>query len=132
VNKKRAVADEAGALAVRGTGTQRLLLLVTAKRDASQWIFPKGHIERGESSEDAALRELREEAGVSGTIRAPVGVLSFEFARQTVRVQYFLVDAANEGTPQEGRQLRWVTLAEARKMLAFADAVGLVDRIETM
>ena len=33
--------------------------------DAGHWDFPKGHIEKDESSEQAALRELKEETGIS-------------------------------------------------------------------
>jgi 8-oxo-dGTP pyrophosphatase MutT (NUDIX family) len=43
----------------------RLLLLRTDLRpDRSLWVTPGGGVEQGETSEDAALRELREETGI--------------------------------------------------------------------
>ena len=44
------------------------LLVVTARRDPSAWVLPKGHVERGESTEQTAVREIFEEAGVTARI----------------------------------------------------------------
>ncbi|MBW2970412.1 NUDIX domain-containing protein [Candidatus Woesearchaeota archaeon] len=33
--------------------------------DAGHWDFPKGHVEKGETDEQTALRELKEETGIS-------------------------------------------------------------------
>ena len=56
--------QQAGAIAARVRGDDTEFLLVTARKQPDEWIFPKGHIERGETPEDAALRELEEEAAV--------------------------------------------------------------------
>lgn len=40
-------------------------LLIRPKDQADQWVLPKGHIVPGEGHAEAALREVREEAGVS-------------------------------------------------------------------
>jgi 8-oxo-dGTP pyrophosphatase MutT (NUDIX family) len=37
--------------------------LVLRRGDRNEWVFPKGHLERGEEPQDAALREVREETG---------------------------------------------------------------------
>jgi putative (di)nucleoside polyphosphate hydrolase len=47
-------------------GTEVLLLHKSRKRDA--WQLPQGGVEKGETLEQAALRELKEEAGVDGNI----------------------------------------------------------------
>lgn len=53
----------AGAVVYRDDPSgRRYLLLVNAKR----WDFPKGGIEKGETEPDTALREVREETGISG------------------------------------------------------------------
>jgi bis(5'-nucleosidyl)-tetraphosphatase len=50
----------AGILLFRATPEKSFLLLKSKKR----WDVPKGHVERGESEQAAALRELREETGI--------------------------------------------------------------------
>jgi len=57
---------------------EREILLVKRARDPSKnmWCFPIGFAEMGESIEDAALRELKEEAGVEGKIVQLVDVRS--------------------------------------------------------
>jgi 8-oxo-dGTP pyrophosphatase MutT (NUDIX family) len=35
------------------------------------WSLPKGHVEPGETREEAAIREVQEETGISGRILAP-------------------------------------------------------------
>ena len=64
-----AFVDQAGAIIVsNGSDGAPLTLLVTAKRNPDHWVFPKGHVEPGETLEVAARREAEEEAGVSGHI----------------------------------------------------------------
>jgi len=43
------------------------------------WVFPKGHVELGESREEAALREVFEESGVHASIVGAAGMSSFHF-----------------------------------------------------
>ncbi len=59
------------------TGAELRVLLVTATRQPNLWVFPKGHIEAGETPEEAAVREVDEEAGVVATVVAPIGTLEF-------------------------------------------------------
>ena len=43
----------------------RLEYLLLQEKRSTVWSIPKGHVERGETEEEAAIRELREEAGLS-------------------------------------------------------------------
>src|SRR6185312_5043727 len=62
-NHKPRNETSAGGVVFRTEGTERLYLLI---RDSYQnWGFPKGHLEHGEQPEAAALREVREETGLS-------------------------------------------------------------------
>jgi diadenosine hexaphosphate hydrolase (ATP-forming) len=98
------------------------ILLVRARKDPSRWIFPKGHIEAGESPDIAALREAREESGVEGVVLGPVAALEFESGDEPVRVQYYLIAAATPGEPREGREQLWALPWKAMSDLAFDDA----------
>lgn len=96
------------------------ILLVTARRDPSLWIFPKGKIEPGESPGEAALREVREESGVEGVLVGPAGPpLEFPAGGEPVRVQHFLVSATQDRESPEGRAKRWLQPVEALATLSF-------------
>ena len=102
-------------------------LIVNARKNPDHWIFPKGHIERDESPEDAALRELGEEGGVLGEMLGYVGASSYKSADEEVDVYYYLIRCAGEGDPAERRQKRWLSYDEARRILSFDDAKLLLD-----
>jgi 8-oxo-dGTP pyrophosphatase MutT (NUDIX family) len=98
------------------------ILLVRARRDPTIWIFPKGHIEPGETEAETALRETREEAGVSGDLVGPIGAPNeFHNGRELVRVQYFLIRAVTETAETDGREKRWFTFDEAVSAVPYDD-----------
>ena len=120
---------QSGAIVVRLDGTEPQVLLVTAKRNPRNWIFPKGHIERGESAEDAALREAREEAGVIGKLIGPAGVLEYGFLGAKARVEYFLAEFTREaGPPEDGRSRAWLGLDEALERLNYKNTRKLLRK----
>ena len=121
---------QAGAVVVRGQGASAEVLLVSAKKDPSQWIFPKGHVEPGESAAEAALREMREEGGVDGRIIRPIGVSIYESGKDRVKVSYFLVRYSRAVEPTDTRKRRWRSFSEARELVTFDDARDLVDKAE--
>jgi 8-oxo-dGTP pyrophosphatase MutT (NUDIX family) len=118
----------AGGIVVKGRGSELRVLLVTAKRQPSQWVFPKGHIEDGETVEQAAIREVEEEAGVIAEVLSPIGTLEFRNARGPVRAQFYLMTFVSEGPPREDRRRGWFTAAEAKRALSYEDSRMLVSR----
>lgn len=81
----------AGGLVVYGS---RVLLIAT--QNARRWQLPKGHIEAGESAEQAAVREVREETGVTGRIVAALPGVEYWYVekgpcRVHKKVDYFLL-----------------------------------------
>ena len=123
-----ATVNQAGAIVFRRDAGELRVLIVTAKQNPHHWIFPKGHIEPGETAEAAAVREAYEEAGVSGTIVASAGSSSFAAGRDTVVVEYFILATADAGGEREGRRLAWCACDEALAHLTFDDARQLLAR----
>jgi len=120
---------QAGSIVVRLDTKEPQVLLVTAKRNPRNWIFPKGHIEKGETPEEAALRETREEAGVVGDLIAPAGILEYGFLGAKARVEYFLVQFRREaGPPEDGRQRTWCRLEDALERLNYKNSRKLLRK----
>jgi 8-oxo-dGTP diphosphatase len=124
--RKGARFEQAGAIVVRpGKGEPRILL-VTARRNPNNWIFPKGHIEEGETRKDAALREAREEAGIDGTVAGSAGSMRFVFGSNQYHVHYFIVTSSSTGEEREGRRLRWCRYKQAVRRLTYDEARDLL------
>jgi 8-oxo-dGTP pyrophosphatase MutT (NUDIX family) len=75
-----------------------LLVPLIRIRNGAVLALPKGHIEPGESAEQAALRETREETGLTGRTLAPLEEISYVFwsrvhgSRVAKRVRFFLLE----------------------------------------
>ena len=112
-------ATHAGGVVYRLRDATPELLLVTSRFDRSVWVLPKGHIEFGESSEGAAVRETLEEAGVSARI-----VEFLTTARQVVRgapqwIDYYLMAMETEGEGEEGRRVAWLAEEAAIRRITY-------------
>jgi len=118
----------AGGVVSRDDGESARFLLVRAKRSPYDWVIPKGHIERGETPEECAGREVAEEAGVDGEVSAPVGDVTFEVRGRTIHVRYFAMRYRGDVPPDESREVRWCSLDECERMLLFEDAREMVRR----
>jgi 8-oxo-dGTP pyrophosphatase MutT (NUDIX family) len=114
--------SQAGAIAFRTCAGSLEILLVRAKQNPNHWIFPKGHVECGESEENAALRELREEAGMVGELICHVGALDFDQSEESVHVEYYLFRYSETLGPGEGREPQWCAYDEALRLLSFQDS----------
>jgi 8-oxo-dGTP pyrophosphatase MutT (NUDIX family) len=115
----------AGGLVVRG---DEVLLIATA--GGRRWQLPKGHLEAGELPAEAALREVREETGVTGSILAPLSGVDYTFlerGKHRIRkhVDYFLLsyESGSETNfePREVVAARWFPWAEAIARLSHAN-----------
>jgi ADP-ribose pyrophosphatase YjhB (NUDIX family) len=98
------------------------------------WSLPKGHIEAGETAEQAAVREVEEETGIAGEIVAELGTIDFWFVADGRRIHktvrhYLLRRIGGELSDAdiEVDEVAWVPLAEMHRQLAYPDERGLVD-----
>jgi 8-oxo-dGTP pyrophosphatase MutT (NUDIX family) len=88
--------------------------------------LPKGHIDAGESSAEAAAREVREEAGVDGTLVEKLGDVRYWYSRDGDRVMknvaFFLFryrSGSVEDHDHEVDSAEWVPLDDAPRLLAY-------------
>jgi 8-oxo-dGTP pyrophosphatase MutT (NUDIX family) len=95
------------------------------------WSFPKGKLDRGESSEDAARREVEEETGLRcelGEELPPARYLDSKGRRKEVR--YWVMRAVGIGPWAPNREVdrrRWVPLGEAAELLTYEHDRRLLD-----
>lgn len=119
---------QAGVIAFKIIDDSPLILLVRARKNPQEWIFPKGHIENGETAEAAAARELEEEAGIRGELLGLIGSLDFQSGDEMVSVAYYLFRFVGEVTRMEDREKRWCKFDEALSLLSFPDSAELLKK----
>lgn len=107
----------------------------TDRRGRLLWSLPKGHIEAGESAEQAAVREVAEETGIVGRIVERLGTIEFWFMADGRRVHktvhHFLMRAEGgelSDDDVEVSAVAWVPLEELGTTLAYEDERTLVAR----
>ena len=119
-----------GALVFRKTDRSYDLILLR-HRFGGHWSFPKGHVEQGENEHQTAMREVKEETGVSIAIQDGFRESVEYFPKPGVKKQvvYFLGKALDEKlTPQEDEisEVRWVSIEEAGGMVTFSNDKRLI------
>lgn len=124
----QAKTTHAGVLVYRQARSGPEFLLVSTSKSPHERVFPKGHIEEGEDAETAALREAREEAGVTAHIIARLGETAFTTGSEPVRAVYFLAEYVADVAADETRSCEWLGYAEAHSALTFDDTREILTR----
>lgn len=125
----------AGGVVYRLDGRRPLYLLIC---DSYQnWGFPKGHVEPGEQTEDAALREVSEETGLTDlALRGAVGAIDWQFRFRGRLIHktchFYLMESAGTDTcPQQAEGItacRWTAFGEAESLISYANAREILRR----
>jgi len=136
---KRIDEVSAGGLVIDFSGTRGLLIGRIDHKDASRerllWSLPKGHIEAGETPEEAAIREVQEETGITSEITKSIGVIDFWFMAGGKRIHktvhhFIFKEVSGELTPQitEVDEVSWFPLSEIVERLAYPDEKKLIAK----
>jgi 8-oxo-dGTP pyrophosphatase MutT (NUDIX family) len=105
----------AGGIVFRRSRKQLEYLLIRSRKTPGAWVFPKGHIEAGETTEKAASREVVEEGGVHGRIICSVGHLEFGVEY----TEMFLMEFESIADTPAERECAWHELHAALATLSF-------------
>lgn len=123
VLKRPRPVSQAGGIVLRCVRGKAEVLIITSRRRRDRWVLPKGNLKRDEAASDAALRELREEAGVRGRVLGAAGVAEYSTRDGRVRIEYFLIEYRGDTKDRgENRIARWCDVREAARLLSHSSA----------
>lgn len=115
-----------------------VIVIVPARRGAQgQRVLglPKGHVDPGENAQQAARREVREEAGVEAEIVEKLGDVRYFYQRDGQRifkmVRFFLFayrGGSLDDHDDEVEEARWMPLEEAARALSYKGEREMVGR----
>jgi len=115
-------------------GDEVLVITPTGKRRVTG--LPKGGPQPGETGEQTATREVREETGVTATVREPLGDVNYWYRRGGRRVyktvHFYLFDYLSGSTSDHDHEVedaRWMPLADARTALSYPGERALIERV---
>ena len=125
-----------GTIVVKTAGNDKKILIIRNK-NGGHWSFPKGHVEKGESEYQTALRETKEETGLDVEIRRYVEPVSVKYSPKKgvwKEVLYFVADyKGGEVSVQqeEVSDYKWLSFYDAAKQITFDnEANALLDMRE--
>jgi len=132
----------AGALIFRKTRKGREYLLLhypSLKPGKDYWEFPKGHIEKGEKAEEAAIREVEEETGlkIKNLIPGFKKKIKYFFRKNNKTtfkiVYYFLTETKEKEVKISSEHLgfKWLNPDKAKKLVKFKNSRQLIEEAES-
>ncbi len=115
-----------------------LLMVKVQNIEGTQiWTFPKGHIEKGEKLEEAALREVEEETGYQCEIVKPFERAQYWFKRDDILTKktvswYLMKPIKKTGTfdPEEILETKWVPFEEAVKLARYKSDRKILAKLQ--
>lgn len=112
----------------------RVQIALVHRRAPVLWALPKGTPDSGETIEETALRETREETGLEVEIEARLQSIRYFFVRGTTRfhktVHFFLmrpIGGSLDAHDAEFDEVRWTDLSEALAIMSHATERSVVE-----
>ena len=118
-------------------------IVIISVGEQNRWQLPKGLIDEGETSAEAALREVREEAGIEAEVVDLIDKVEYWYyskgGGKRIRfhkyVYFYLLKYRSGNTEDHDREVneaRWVDIDTGRTMLAFKGEKEVVSRAKGM
>ncbi len=119
----------AGGVVFRQTPSEPSVCLILRNAHGRDlWCLPKGHIEKGESDEEAATREVREETGILAQIESPLRAIRYSFFDQDSKkrimktVHFFLMNyrgGSLDDHDNEVKRAEWVPVSKVLAQMCY-------------
>ena len=111
---------KAGAVILSKENPDKILVLYQEKHD--DFSLPKGHWEQGETLEQCAIREIKEETGLDIQLLFALPVFHYSNAKDgAIDLTYFVARSLNDNTIQteDGGKAFWMTIEEALEKISY-------------
>ena len=125
----------AGGLVCRTAEDGAVELVLVHRPAYDDWAFPKGKLHRGESEEEAAVREVEEETGLRCRLGRELGISRYHDSRgrpKTVRYWQMAPVGGALAPANEVDDARWVSLADAPALLTYPRDLELLVQLEAL
>ncbi|WP_253289153.1 bis(5'-nucleosyl)-tetraphosphatase [Lachnoclostridium sp. MSJ-17] len=114
---------------------QNTKILLVKNNNGRYWSFPKGHIEDGETEQETAIREIKEETGLDVTLVQGFREISeySPFGKIRKRVVFFLARAFTDNVKIQEEEIDsyiWVDLQQARKLCSYDNDLRIIEKAE--
>ena len=123
----------AGGVIRRRGADGRLEVALVHRPKYRDWTLPKGKLEEGESHEEAALREVEEETGLSCRLERELEPVSYTDPKGRPKTVRYWVMSVVGGEFRENREvdeLRWLSRADAAEMLTHDRDQSTLEALE--
>ncbi len=112
-----------------------LIILMNTLGGRQIWTFPKGHIEKDETAQTAAIREVKEETGYKCRIIEKIFKARYNFFKNGFKidktVDWFVMEKLGDKgiveTPEEISGLKWLSINEAEKTLTYPSDLKIIN-----
>lgn len=117
-------------------GKANTRILLVKNNNGRYWSFPKGHIEIGETEQETAIREIKEETSLDVEIKDGFREVSdyCPFGKIRKHVVFFLAQAFTDNVhiqEEEIAEYIWVDLQQARKLCSYDNDLRIINKAET-
>ena len=125
-----------GAVIYRNTGREGIKILLVKNHNGKCWTFPKGHVELNESEKQTALREIKEETGLSVTIEPNFRQTSIyrPYGKIKKYVVFFLARASESSVIMQKNEIDyylWVSIDDAMKLCSHDNDTKILVEVRT-
>ncbi len=116
-------------------------VVLCGRKNDGVWGLPKGTPQTGESLEETALREVREETGLQVSIQDKIGTIEYWFSspREGMRyhktVHHYLmipIGGSTDDHDMEYDLVEWFSIEEAYRLLSYENEVNMIRKAEKL
>src|SRR5581483_3872552 len=116
-----------------------LEVIVVGRKDPGIYGLPKGTPNPGETFEQTALREVREESGIEVEIGRKIEAIEYWFVRASIDtrfhkfVHFYLMQPTGGDTSLHDHEhdfVQWLPVEEAKALLTYQNEIRILEKVQ--